>query len=260
MALRIPRLSLLLSMREDYLADLDSYAGLLPDRARTRMRLEHLTYPNAIAALRGPAALAGRPFAIGVAEELADNLRAGDKYVEPVQLQIVCQQLWSRLPEGKAEIDAADVKEFADVDDALTKFYRDAIGKAAASTSVSERALRDWFGRQLITPARTRGLVYRGEKETEGLPNAAVNSLRDSYIVRAEIRGNNTWYELAHDRLIEPILEDNQNLRAAYRNPVAEACERWVAGGRAAEKLLRNLSGDAELSKSYAAASNGTSL
>jgi hypothetical protein len=30
-------------MREDYLADMDSFAGYLPDRLRTRMRMEQLS-------------------------------------------------------------------------------------------------------------------------------------------------------------------------------------------------------------------------
>src|SRR6185295_11866636 len=46
-----PQLSLLLSMREDYLADLETYAALLPDRMRTRMRLERLGVEGAVDAV-----------------------------------------------------------------------------------------------------------------------------------------------------------------------------------------------------------------
>ena len=236
-----PQLSLLLSMREDYLADLEVYACLLPDRIRTRMRLERLGVENSLEAIREPAAIAGMPFAPGAAEELVDNLRrirtgasgangfALGLYVEPVQLQIVCRQLWSRLTEDasrqQAQIDAGDIAKYANVDDALIQFYRDSLAKAHQA-GVTERVLRRWFGERLITPAGTRGLVYRGERETEGLPNAAVDILRDCYIIRADLRGGNTWYELAHDRLVEPVREDNLAWKAGYRNPVAEALER----------------------------------
>ena len=236
-----PQLSLLLSMREDYLADLDVYAALLPDRIRTRMRLERLGVMGAVAAIREPAALGGLPFAAGVAEELVDNLRrirtgaaAGTKgfalgeFVEPVQLQIVCRQLWSRLEEvetpKKAEIDSEDLQNYANVDDALIRFYRDSLAKAK-ETGVTERSLRRWFGEKLITPAGTRGLVYRGKRDTEGLRNAAVEILRDCYIIRGDLRGGEVWYELAHDRLVDPVLEDNENWSASYRNPIAEALE-----------------------------------
>ena len=235
-----PQLSLLLSMREEYLAELDAYAALLPDRLRTRMRLERLGVDNALDAIRGPAVLAGLPFAPGAAEELVDNLRrirtgAADKnglalgqYVEPVQLQIVCRQLWSRLTEdasrGKREIDAEDIREYANVDGALIQFYRDSLAKAQA-VGVTERTLRRWFGDRLITPAGTRGLVYRGNHETDGLPNAAVDILRDCYIVRSDLRGGDVWYELAHDRLVEPVQQDNLAWKVSYRNPIAEALE-----------------------------------
>jgi hypothetical protein len=235
-----PDLSLLLSMREDYLADLEAYAPLLPDRMRTRMRLERLGVESAVEAIRQPAALSGLPFAAGAAEQLVDNLRrirtgssangfALGLYVEPVQLQIVCRQLWSRVTADatrrKAEIDADDIALHANVDDALIQFYRDSLAKAQ-QVGVTERVLRRWFDERLITPAGTRGLVYRGEHQTECLPNAAVDTLRDCYIIRADLRGGNVWYELAHDRLVEPVRQDNMNWRAAYRNPVADALGR----------------------------------
>ena len=236
-----PQLSLLLSMREDYLADLEANVAFLPDRMRTRMRLERLGVENSLEAIREPAAIAGMPFAASAAEELVDNLRrirtgasgangfALGQYVEPVQLQIVCRQLWSRLMEDTArqtaQIDAGDIAKYANVDDALIQFYHDALARAQQA-GLTERLLRLWFGERLITPAGTRGLVYRGERETEGLPNAAVDILRDCYIIRADLRGENTWYELAHDRLVEPVREDNLAWKAGYRNPLAGALER----------------------------------
>jgi hypothetical protein len=134
---------------EDHFADLDAIAALRPDRMRTRMRLEWLDVENAMEAIRQPAAIAGMPFATGVAEALVDNLRciqtgtAGEngfalgQYAERLQLQIVCRRLWSRLaPDSsrtKAEIDGDDIAKYASVDDALTQFYRDSRAKARES-------------------------------------------------------------------------------------------------------------------------------
>lgn len=236
-----PRLSLLLSMREDYLADLDANAALLPDRMRTRMRLERLGVESALEAIRGPAALAEMPFAGGAAEKLVDNLRrirtgtpggsgfALGLYVEPVQLQIVCRQLWAGMAADatrrKTAIDADDIDKYARVDDALTQFYRDSL-TAAKKSGVTERVLRRWFGEQLITPAGTRGLAFRGDKDTQGLPNDAVDILDHCHIIRTDLRGGSPWYELAHDRLVEPVREDNLAWKAGYRNPLAAALER----------------------------------
>ncbi len=243
------RLGLLLSMREDFLADMDSFSGYLPDRLRTRMRMERLSDVQAEQAIAQPAAIAGKPFDPGVARGLTDDLRriqttqtdahALGKYVEPVQLQIVCRQLWQKLPATAATITAEHVKTFARVDDALTGFYRDSLSAVREKLpTLSERALRTWFGTHLITSANTRGMVYRGTSESEGLPNAAVDILASKYIIRADVRPSGIWYELAHDRLVEPVVTDNLEWRATYKNPVADAYERWVAAGNNLDKLL----------------------
>jgi tetratricopeptide (TPR) repeat protein len=251
-----PKLGLLLSMREDYLADIDAFAGYLPDRLRNRMRMERLSDQQAEEAIARPAANAGKPFDDGVARRLVDDLRrvqtsrtpsargtvhphALGQYVEPVQLQIVCRQLWSRLPEEATGITTAHIETLARVDDALTNFYRDALTAVRQKVpTLSERALRRWFGEHLITSAKTRGMVYQGAADTGGLPNAAVDILREKYILRADIRPSGTWYELAHDRLVEPILADNLEWRAGHENPVADAYERSVGSGGSPKKLL----------------------
>ena len=118
----LPELGVVLAMREDHVAGLDPYAALLPRRLRARYRMERLTEEGALEAVAKPALRAGTPFAPGVAERLVDDLRriktlpspvkdgtlrgAGEgssgvlgPYVEPVQLQVVCQQLWENLPD-----------------------------------------------------------------------------------------------------------------------------------------------------------------
>ena len=280
---RYRQLSLLLSMREDFIAHLDYYAVQMPDRLRTRFRIERLNAQNALEAIRRPAELAGVAFAEGVAEELVDNLRrrqqrqpeflplpvtrlhvegaegaAGSEgandhaqalpaavplgaYVEPVHLQIICHQLWDRLPSGRTIIRAEDVAQFGDVDQALTGYYEQAVAAAVAGGQVSERTLRTWIESYLITPAHTRGLVYRNDVSgmTEGLPNAIATSLNNTYVVRAELRAGETWYELTHDRLIAPILAANSAWLASHPSPVIEAYCAWQASGNDPANLLR---------------------
>ena len=255
-----PELHVLFSMREDYIAELTPYAALLPEGLRPRFRLERLDRANALKAVTLPAARAGRTFAPGIAEALVDNLRRsqagrpkagqpalpgepkdaeGDGYVEPVHLQIVCRQLWASLPLERTIIEANDVQEFGDVDQALAGFYESAVAQVVRSQGISERRVRAWFDEQLVTPARTCSLVYRGDQETEGLPNAAVDILNDAYVIRVDMRGGDTWFELAHDRLVEPILAANQAWLAAYRNPLAAATLAWQRAGRDDHHLLR---------------------
>ncbi len=216
-----PLLRVVLSLRGDYVADLDPYAHLLVGEMQARFYLQRMEYEAALEALKRPAELAGRPFGPGVAETLVDNLRQiqvqgtdetqPGQFIEPVQLQMVGYELWENLrdlPTGV--ITSQDLEEFGDVDAALAQFYEDAIANAVHQTGISEMALRNWFEHQLITEAGTRGMVHRGERDTAGMPNQVVDLLVSQFLLRPEIRAGRTWYELAHDRWLEPILAANR--------------------------------------------------
>ena len=106
-----PNLWVVLTLREDYVAALDPYAALMFNRLRARFYMERMGVAAALDAVRCPADLGGRPFEAGVAERLVDNLRqmrvagqegtASGQYVEPVQLQVVCYQLWENIGPGQ---------------------------------------------------------------------------------------------------------------------------------------------------------------
>jgi len=83
-------LRIVFSMREDYIAELDPYVHLLPDRLGVRYRLERLRRPAALAAVTSPMQYTHLRFAPGVAEQLVENLlktplrNAGGGEHEPV--------------------------------------------------------------------------------------------------------------------------------------------------------------------------------
>jgi hypothetical protein len=99
----------LFSIREDFIAQLDPYLSLLPTRFNTRYRLDLLDRAAAKIAVRKPAEDAGVPFSDNAADRLVDDLRRVrvkrgltiseelGPYVEPVQLQVVCRQLWNAV-------------------------------------------------------------------------------------------------------------------------------------------------------------------
>ena len=218
-----PVLRVMFVMREDFLARLDPYISLLPERLRARYRLVRLRSEDACRAVEGPLKGSGRSFADGVAARLVaelvktkvqsvsgETVEAVGEYTEPVQLQIVCRNLWESLPPDVTEITPEHLHAFGDVDEALKGFYENAVQKTMSETDVKEEALRKWFARQLITPAGTRGTVYRGKEDTAGIPNVAVDILENEHILRGEQRAGAHWYELTHDRLIEPIRNSNE--------------------------------------------------
>ncbi|MCQ3976679.1 MAG: hypothetical protein DPW09_24880 [Anaerolineae bacterium] len=266
-----PLLWVVLTFREDYLAAIEPYASLLTGKMRARFYMQRMDYAAALEAVQKPAAQAGRPFAPGVAESLIDNLRqikvqtqlvptadlapavaleasggprsvvgghSLGQFVEPVQLQVVCYQLWENLrgrPAG--DITPRDLQELGNVDRALADFYEQALAKAITATAQSEPELRDWFERKLITEAGTRGSVYRGKEATAGIATATADFLVNQFVLRTESRAGGIWYELVHDRFIEPILQSNREWRV--RQPlVIQMAEAWAAAGEDPAKLL----------------------
>ena len=246
----LPDLGLVFVMREDYLAALDPYLAFFPRRLQARFRMERLGPTGALAAVEKPAAGAGCPFAPGVARRLVDNLRrmkavpihtgapneAGAAAsevvlgpdVESVQLQVVCSRLWVNLPEQEDQlIQWEEVERYGNIDRALGDFYESALAAAVQAGGVSEQRLRRSFGEHFITPMGTRGLALRGAEETAGLPNAAVEILEGQHLIRAEMRAGTRWYELAHDRLVDPIVQSNRAWELARATPLRTAARRW---------------------------------
>ena len=254
-----PLLRVLIVIREDYLAQMDAYAPQLPEKLRTRFRIERLREEAALAAVTGPlqSTNSRRVFAPGVAERLVKDLTkvrvetvsglievVMGEFVEPVQLQVVCRRLLEAIPDDVTEITEEDLQDFGDVGHALMVFYEDCLKKAVSESEVTEASLRIWFDRTLITPAGTRGTVFIGQSESGVLPLSAVKVLEDLHLIRGEWRAGAKWYELTHDRLIEPIQESNRKWMAGRleweptRQRLEAKAAEWVRLGRSHGGLL----------------------
>jgi hypothetical protein len=118
---------------------------------------------------------------------------------------VVCRNLWEKLPAGAEEINKADIQTVGDVNQALADYYADSVSNIAEETSVSERAIRKWFNKELISGQGIRSQVLQGVNTSQGLDNKAISKLVDSHLIRKEERRGAIWFELAHDRLIEPV-------------------------------------------------------
>jgi hypothetical protein len=244
-----PLLWVVLTLREDYVAALEPYARLLASRMRARFYMQRMDFAAALEAVKKPAELAGHPFAKDVAETLVNNLcqirvpgqteTLAGQYVAPVQLQVVCYQLWEKLKRQPGdEIAAQDLEQAGSVDNALADFYELAVTNVLKATGVSEIALRNWFERILITETRTRGTVCQGVNDTGGLPNQVVKALERQFLLRAEIRAGGAWYELVHDRFVDPILQNNQGWWQAH--PLMRDARAWQDARRDENLLYRS--------------------
>ena len=106
----LPTIKVVFVMREEYIAQLEPFADLLPEKLRPSMHLERLRGNAARSAVVKPFQNRGLSFDPSAADELMAELSEirvaeGDKFretrgefVEPVQLQVVCQSLWENLP------------------------------------------------------------------------------------------------------------------------------------------------------------------
>lgn len=262
----IPDLNVVFSIREDYIAELDPYGADLPQAMRIRYRLERLHKQEAIEAIVRPLAARGITLRTRIAERAVEDLLTakvivpGDdkadatavegEHVEPVHLQIVCENLWRALSQASpqpgampADDDAsaiwferegrifrADGSAVRDIDESLIAIYERAMARARTEAGVPERRLRALVGNQLVTSGGTRGFVDRGRFVQEGIEDRAVDAViavwEDERLIRREPRAGAPWFELTHDRFIEPIRRANARWEQGRR-------QRWVMSVRA---------------------------
>jgi hypothetical protein len=264
-ALRSDRRWALLAIRDDYLGRLDRYRRFFPNELRASFGLDFLDADAAMRAVQGLAATEDVTFTDAAARRLVADLRevravpvaapvavTADAdadplaeeahlypYVEPVLLQVVCNNLWRILRKKKPdfrEITESDLDEVRPYRRALASYYQAAVRKAAAGDADVERAVRDWIERELVTRQLTR-------RPTSSLPQVAdigkvLKELEDRYLVRRDRRPGGEFWELSHDLLVEPVLEDNEVWRLANLESWQVVAAQWYRSGRKSGLLL----------------------
>jgi tetratricopeptide (TPR) repeat protein len=208
-----PRLHLLVAGREE---PIGVVADALGNGARYQVTA--LTWQGALDAVSKPTAKAGRPFAAGAAERLVTDLQTSrilgvggaertisDERVEPALLEVTCAELWESLPLDAGQITTRDIRTYADVDAVLAKHCGTVIAQVADEHDVPAKRLRSWMLSTFVTELGTRGKAYEGATVTAGMPNALARALEDRHLLTARPESGARWYELLHDRLIEPL-------------------------------------------------------
>jgi WD40 repeat protein len=258
----------LFAMREEHVAALDPYLRYIPTQLATTFRLGLLGHSAAKDAIQKPAARKSVSFTGPAADTLiADlsavklpdgTLQAGAlPFVEPVQMQVVCRQLWSSLPwadlpmrEGEPQIEIEHIAQYARVGEALATYYADKIHEIAKDEGGEawkdlERQIREWFETNLITERGTRAQLRVGAEREHLLPTAVIVGLANAYLIRSEGRPDDRWYELAHDRLISPVMQNNAEWFDANLSPLQRQARVWDSQHRN-EAFLFNPEGLAE--------------
>ncbi len=250
-------------IRDDYLGALEPFALSIPTQLTNTFRLDLLNSQAAQQAIQKPVAQQGITFLDSAAQKLVDDMRVVQTqapggeivsslglYVEPVQLQVVCLRLYNQLdladrPE-KTQIDDEDIKKVGDVGTALANYYEERVTDIAGSPRI-ERQVRDWFDDHLITKSGLRSQVMMEVGSSGGLDNEIIRQLGKAHLVRAEKRRGVTWFELAHDRLVRPVLRDNERWRRLNLNPWQLRAIEWQKNGQPDTLLLRSTNLDQAL-------------
>ncbi|HEX2060604.1 MAG TPA: pentapeptide repeat-containing protein, partial [Thermoanaerobaculia bacterium] len=250
-----PDVKVLLSLREDYLPELEALRQSVPTIFQKMMRLDALTLDGARDAIVRPAALEfPNKTAFTYEPEVVDSMLAflqrrkiGNRWVDtgmvdPGQLQILCQHLDRRRRErGATIITRDDLGGDAGMQRILRRFYRDILRRVPA--------VRAGWGGQRWQPSRSnfllfhfprvavrtliqKGLITRtgyrdslmGETIVDryGVAHEDLWRMVDAKLIRAVTRLDSQFFELTHDSLIGPI-------RTAARARRYKAAGVWAA-------------------------------
>ena len=219
----------LLSLREDFLADLESLRHRLPSVMRNRLRLvPHERRTRACPRSFVPAAtviapdVAARVVRFVGAESIGGTTDLVTLNVEPALLSVFCRELnLTRIERHEAEI-TAELLEGRQTE-ILTSFYeRGLAGIGSAMRTFIEDSLVTVGGRRNSEP-------YEEALNKPGVTANDISLLINRRILRIEERAGMSWLELTHDRLTGVVRASRESRRQQEAQAAAEAAEREAA-------------------------------
>jgi hypothetical protein len=225
----------LIALREDYLAQLESLKVSMPSVTQNRMRIARMSGPQALAAVTGP----GREIvSVEVAEAIvrfvAGAVELDEAEVEPALLSLVCRELnVARLAQGQAQI-SADVLA-GSRDTILRDFYERTLADQPPR-------VRHFIEDELVTDSGYRESVAEERAQrafaAAGAPQA-LDTLVDRRLLRIEERLDRRRVELTHDVLCSMVVasREQRREREALEKAEAQVAEQR-AQARAAHKAL----------------------
>lgn len=245
----------LFAMREDLLGELEAVSHLVPGDLAIRYRLGPLERSAAREAIMKPTERQQVTFTRDAANRILDNLCTilvqspggpplpqPSPYVEGVILQTVLLKLWQKLDpvgKGRDRIEPHHLGNLLDhVDRALASHYHDCVEEAVRRSRVPERIIRDWFESQLITEQGWRNQTDRGPGGGGRRTERCLSALETMHIIRSETRLHRQWWELVHDRFLNPVRDDNRRWRRKRDLEIIPAAARSWADDRRPELLL----------------------
>lgn len=225
-----PRVKIVLSIREDFIAHLQEMAPHIPGIFKVRFRLGPLSREDAERAIVGPAELIRNdretpPFTWSpralrrtldflCTQIVSDGTTTAGNHVEPFQLQIVCQEVENRIYRRKiTKVSDHDLGGEEGLRGTITDFYQDTLKNVCQEFRGFRlrRRLENLCEQELITSRGRRRLVEESTiSQAVGVAPKILAKLVDHRLIRKEPRIGDNYYELSHDTLVAPILESRR--------------------------------------------------
>ncbi|MBS0212424.1 MAG: ATP-binding protein [Proteobacteria bacterium] len=223
----------LIALREDYLAHLESAKAIMPSITQNRMRLARMTGAQALTAVRKPGGkLVSQEIAEAIVRFVAGGSELANAEVEPSLLSLVCRELNTvRQSQHRTEI-SADLLA-GSRDSILSEFYERALADQPAGVRrvVEDLLLTESGYRESVGEER----VLKALAEADA-PAAALPTLVNRRLLRIEERLDMRRVELTHDVLCGVVLA-SRNLR--HEREARDAAEHQLAQQREREAATR---------------------
>jgi hypothetical protein len=224
---------ILIALREDYLAHLESLKGEMPSITQNRMRLARMTGAQALDAVVKPGgALVSQEVAEAIVRFVAGGAELRNAEVEPSLLSLICRELnAARIAQRRPEI-SADLLAGSHAT-ILAEFYQRALADQPPGVHrfIEDQLLTDSGFRENIAQER----VVKAFADAGAAPDALA-TLVDRRLLRVEERLDVRRVELTHDVLCGVVGAARQ---ARHEREAREAAEAALATQHAREAATR---------------------
>ncbi len=202
---------IIISIREEYLANLSEFEDGIPDLFQNRIRVEKMKKKQALQAIEGPCKARGVKLEEGVAASVISIITDESGAIELTWLQVLLDRLYKKASGrgGEITIKMSDVEGLGKIGDVLGSFLEDQLkkmengdeGEAVLKTLVSS----DGTKKQLDIKEIREALITTGHNFDDGKIKDIVQ-----YFVNVRIlsdKDENGRYELKHDSLARKVFE-----------------------------------------------------
>jgi hypothetical protein len=254
----VPGIHLLLCLGKEHIGDLLAIESALDALPRSLFRLPPLEPGDALEAIRGPLRDSGVAYATGAAETLLDRLRAAsssmldsevgnviDEPIDPFLLQVSCVETWRRRA-TRGRVERTDVPADIDGSRVLGEYCTRIVLEVCELTGTRPDRLWDWLAGTFITEIGARRAVLEDEIVAGAIGVEVAARLAAHGVLQVAGPSGRRWYELSHDRLVEPIRLAGRPWPGSLRMPeellreaeyALAAGDFGLAGKRAAEVM-----------------------